>query len=82
MVYSMKSSYKHEIFALLGYYTALNSSVVTGVLGQPVRSIFKGPAVSVTNYHSSLCYIPEDRRTHLHCGRRLKPGIQILFSDI
>jgi len=30
------------------------------------------PETSVTNYHSTLCNITEERRSQLHCGGNLK----------
>jgi len=54
--------------------------------------------MSITNYQSMLCYIPEEQRPHLHCSRSLnhsttnfnvkhsvegkKPSIQIPHKEV
>ena len=52
---------------------------VTNVSGQPTGHTFRGhaaqecrPETSITNYQSTLCKIPEVRRSHLHQGENLK----------
>jgi hypothetical protein len=77
------------ISALLAYYAALSGTSVptfrdssdiyaafcTDVSGQIIGPIFKGQAVQ-QNYHSTLCNIPEERRSHVHRGGSLKSRIK------
>jgi hypothetical protein len=36
------------------------------------------PKTSVTNYHSTLCKISEERRSDFHCGGSLKSEISVV----
>ena len=40
------------------------------------------PETSVTNYYSTLCNIPEERRSHLRRGGHLNSGIRMEFTKI
>jgi hypothetical protein len=40
------------------------------------------PETSVKDYHSTLCYTPEERISHQHRGRNLKSGIFTIFRFI
>jgi hypothetical protein len=63
------------------------SSIATGLTGQSISHIFMCPAwplkmrpmqcseTSITNYQSTLRKIPEERRSHLHCGGNMKSNI-------
>jgi hypothetical protein len=50
--------------------------IFTDFSGQIIGPIFKGPIscpeTSVTNHHSTLRKIPEERSSHLHRGGNLK----------
>jgi hypothetical protein len=64
---------------------------VNDVSGKPIGTIFKGQVAqvlnclilvggtetSLTNYQSTLRKIPEERRSHLHCGGGLKSRIYL-----
>jgi hypothetical protein len=67
-------------FGILG---SVQWQFLTDVSGQHIGSIFKGqgcPKTSAINYHSTLCKIPEESRSHLHAGRSLKSRTERLCS--
>ena len=68
-------------FGVLG---SVQCQFLTGVSGQHIGPIIKGqgcPKTSAINYHSTLCKIPKERRSHLHSGRSPKLPTERQYSD-
>jgi hypothetical protein len=76
--YTLSHSRRQYTCAHLRFYAGQIGSV-TNVSRQPMGHTFQGqaaqecrPETSITNYQSTLCKIPEVRRSHLHQGGNLK----------
>jgi len=76
--YTLSHPRRRYTCACLVFYAGQIGSV-TDVSGQPTGHTFKGhaaqecrPETSITNYQSTLCKIPEVRRSNLHHGKNLK----------
>jgi hypothetical protein len=68
--------------ALLGYYAAvIGRSVPTFRDNLSVQSskVKKFKKFLVRNYHSTLHNIPEERKSHLHCGGSLKSRRAVFY---
>jgi hypothetical protein len=87
---------KHLISALFWDISKLRVAIIYRRFGTKYRSHLQGsrsprrplkmgsircPETSVKNYHSTLCNIPEERRSHQGGGGSLKSRLQILCPD-
>jgi len=84
---------RSEICAVLGYYAAKRGNPLPTFQHHPLvsssqvrkskkkRTLEEGtnklPPTSIRNYHSVLCNIPEEHRSHLHCSVSLKSHVEM-----